>query len=609
MNSRAKASSGSNGSKVKNPNFIKTFEREDEVHKGSDANQIFVENLAQAFVEVAVRCGIKYWFVNSGTDWPPFMDAIARMWANGSKWPKIIICPHEFTATSMAHGYVMVSGDVPLVGYHTTAGTYNALGAIANAYTAHVPLFLFAGGGWITRGPDVGPPAQGSRYQAGPLREYIKWDCEIKLKAQISLLIQRALRIARTEPPGPVYISIPNEVALMKAESVDPPSPRLFLPSASPQGDPEAIARAAKILVEAENPLIITGMLGRNPAAVNPLIRFAELLAIPVSGAVGNFGYMNFPPDHPLSILMSQSPPKDVDVFFIIESPRPWFGKCIPNPDAKYINLAINPEYIESHPLTGLCPSEVSIMADPAKALIQLFRRAAKLISKNPPKKMEINERFERIKEMHNIQVENLRKEALSLKNKKPIDRRWINYCIGQIKTEKDILINNYGYRYQGSGIFTPGTYFASPIFGCLGWGLGAALGAKLAAPDYTVIACMGDGSYLYGNPVAAHFTSKKYGLPVLVIIYNDQSWGAPCRLHSEEFRGGWAVKYDYMRILYGLEPSPDFKLICESLGGYAETVEDPSEVQPALERALKVVKVEKRQALLNFILAFGEQN
>lgn len=588
---------------------VKTLEDIRKQDDKGDTKKQSVKKLAQVFVETIVRCGVKYWFVNTGTEWPPFIEAVAEVWAEGSEWPKFIICPHEFTATSMAHGYAMVSGDIPLVGYHLAVGTYNALGAIMNAYTARVPLLLFAGGGWITRerpagkGPS-GPPFQGSRYQSGPLREYVKWDCEIKMKEQVSYVVQRALQIARTEPPGPVYITIPNEIALAETIGVNIPPTELCTPPAPPQADPKAIAQAAKILVESEEPLIITSFLGRNPAAVTQLVRLAELLAIPVSGAIGKFGYMNFPTNHPLSVSF---PPEKADAIFMIECPRPWFGKYIPNPEAKYINLAIDPLYIEYHPLTGLCPAHISIIADPAKALAQLRRAASKLISKEKAVKSKISERFERIRELHKAQVKALREEALSVRNKKPIDRRWINYCIGQVKTERDILINDYGYAYQGSGNFTiPGTYFSSTPSSCLGWGLGAALGAKLAAPDRTVIACMGDGSYIYGNPIAAHLTSKKYSLPFLTIIYNNQCWGSIRKLLSIEYPEGWAIK-QYDRILHDLGPYPDFKHICELFGGYAETVEDPSEVQPALERALKAVRVEKRQALLNFILAFGE--
>ncbi|MEM3640401.1 MAG: thiamine pyrophosphate-binding protein, partial [Candidatus Bathyarchaeia archaeon] len=331
--------------------------------------KISIEDLGQALVESIVYYGIKYWFVNVGSDWPPFMDAIAKRWAQKNEYPKFIICPHEFTATSMAHGYAMVSHDIPLVGYHTTVGTYNALGAIMNAYTARVPLFLLAGGGWITkegleRIAEV-PISQESRDQANPLREFIKWDCEIRLKEHIPKVVQRAIQISQTEPKGPVYISIPNDVALEKATEILLPPRELFVPPSPPQGKPTAIHSAAKLLVQAKYPLIVTREMGRNPAAVNRLIKLAELLAIPVSGALGKLGYMNFPTNHPLS---ASIPVEEADVVLVIEDHSPWKGECIPNPQAKYINLAVDPLYAHLYSITSHCPADIFITADPATA-------------------------------------------------------------------------------------------------------------------------------------------------------------------------------------------------------------------------------------------------
>jgi hypothetical protein len=135
----------------------------------SSPETVSVENWGQAFVETTARCGVKYWFVNSGTDWPVFIDAIAKRHARGREWPQLLTVPHEFTATSMAMGYVQVTGEPQLVGYHVTVGTYNALGAIVNAFTGRVPLLLFAGRRSITKeglpGADNGPgrPSAGVR--------------------------------------------------------------------------------------------------------------------------------------------------------------------------------------------------------------------------------------------------------------------------------------------------------------------------------------------------------------------------------------------------------------------------------------------------------------
>ena len=146
-----------------------------------------------------------------------------------------------------------------------------------------------------------------------------------------------------------------------------------------------------------------------------------------------------------------------------------------------------------------------------------------------------------------------------------------------------------------------PGSFFGSPQSGGLGWGVGAALGAKLAAPDHTVICCVGDGSYMFGTPTAAHFVSRAHGLPVLYIVFNNRAWNAVKRAVQGFAPEGWTAKTGSMP-LSDLEPSPDYEMVCQASGGFGERVEDPAELPAALQRALHAVRVEKRQALLNVI-------
>jgi acetolactate synthase-1/2/3 large subunit len=146
-----------------------------------------------------------------------------------------------------------------------------------------------------------------------------------------------------------------------------------------------------------------------------------------------------------------------------------------------------------------------------------------------------------------------------------------------------------------------PGSMFNTPLAGHLGWGLGAAIGMKLGAPDTTVIAAEGDGSYMFCAPTACHFTAQKYQIPFLTVIYNNQVWNASLNAARGLFPDGVAAK---SRNFPGtdLSPSPNFELTAQACGAYAERVEDPNEVPRALQRALKVVKEEKRQALLNVV-------
>jgi acetolactate synthase-1/2/3 large subunit len=573
----------------------------------SSPETVSVENWGQAFVETTARCGVKYWFVNSGTDWPVFIDAIAKRHARGREWPQLLTVPHEFTATSMAMGYVQVTGEPQLVGYHVTVGTYNALGAIVNAFTGRVPLLLFAGRRSITKeglpGADKGPIAQESTDQAGPLREYVKWDYEIKLLEHIPPLVQRGLQIAKTEPKGPVYLTIPNELAMQAASAITIPPHELYRPAAPPHGDPTATRQAAKLLVEAENPCIITRFLGANPAAVNHLVRFAELLAIPVSGAIS--GYMNFPNTHPLA---TSIPLDATDVIFTIDTPDPWRESYIPNPDAKYINLGPTPLRIRPYPLAGHFPADINITGDPATTLPTLYHAASRYLSRDPEKPRAVKERVAKFKILHAATRKKAVDDAMKVKDDAPIDRKWLEYCISQVTDENTIIVDRSASAYVA--YTTPGSYFGGYPAGCLGYPLGQALGVKLAAPDKTVICGTGDGSYIYGVPTAAHFTSAKYYLPVLFIVYNNQCWRAVRMTLLREYPDGWAVRTD-SRIGQDLtiadgESVPHYELNAVAVGGYGELVEEPARLPDALQDALHAVQVEKRQALLNVVLKYA---
>jgi acetolactate synthase-1/2/3 large subunit len=146
-----------------------------------------------------------------------------------------------------------------------------------------------------------------------------------------------------------------------------------------------------------------------------------------------------------------------------------------------------------------------------------------------------------------------------------------------------------------------PQQFYRVPSAGVLGWAVGASLGAKLAAPERTVIACMGDGSYYFGVPSAGHWLSRNMNLPVLYIVWNNASWMSVSSATSDLYPDGWA-SHGRENPFSDLSPSLDIEMLCEAAGGYAERVEDPATVPDAIARALKVVREEGRQALLNVI-------
>ena len=138
-----------------------------------------------------------------------------------------------------------------------------------------------------------------------------------------------------------------------------------------------------------------------------------------------------------------------------------------------------------------------------------------------------------------------------------------------------------------------------------LGWGLPMALGAKLARPDRQVMAVVGDGAFMFSNPAAVHHAAALHDLPILFVVMNNAMWGAVQRSTLAMYADGVASRSNAPSFVQ-LEKLPEFERICEAAGGYGERVDDPAALPAALERAMSVVKNERRQALLNVICGPG---
>ncbi|MFH1242269.1 MAG: thiamine pyrophosphate-requiring protein [Pseudomonadota bacterium] len=562
-----------------------------------------IENTAQGYLELLRDRGVKYFFGNGGTDFASLVDCFAKFAEEGKPFPRPITVPHEFPAVSMAHGYYMISGEPQVVMVHVIVGTANAAAAIMNAARAHVPIIFSAGRTPITESGLVGSRdvqihwAQESFDQASLVREFVKWDYELRHFSQLESVVDRALAIAMAEPRGPVYLSFPREVfAEAHSEITITPGGRQQM-GGKLHPDPSQISEAAGLIAQAEQPLIITSGVGKDPQAVEALVALAESFAIPVVVGMNNW-YMNFPTNHPLHLGFDPAPyVRDADVVLVIDSDVPWYPTVVtPKDTARVIQLRPDPMY-SRYPLRGY-PADIALAADPAAALRLLIDEMERYRSQQTQK---INNRFEALSKEHKRQRQAWREQAEAVKDDMPIDPVWVSACIGKVKDAETIIINEYDLIPTQVDLEIPGSFFGSSSASGLGWGVGSALGAKLAAPEKTVIATVGDGSYFFSVPTACHFVSRAFNLPILVVIFNNQCWNAVRRATQGLHPQGWAVKNNHFP-LTELTPTPAYEMICEANGGYGERVEDPKELIPALQRALRVIREEKRQALLNVI-------
>jgi acetolactate synthase-1/2/3 large subunit len=561
-----------------------------------------VETTAQAYLELLRERGIEYFFANAGTDFAPLIDAFARSAEQGIQTPKPITVPHENAAVAMAHGYYMITGKPQVVMVHVTVGTGNAINGIINAARDHVPILFTAGRTPIT---EAGLPGARNIYihwaqeafdQAGMVREYVKWDYELRNITQLEAVVDRALQIAMTEPRGPVYLTLPREVLGEPQVEFSMTSPPRRDLGGRVYPDPQSIEAAAEILTAAEHPLLITGTSGRHPESVDHLVTLAESLAIPV--VVFGQRFMCFPTNHPLHLGFAPDPFLDTaDAILVVDCDVPWFPSVKnPRSDAKIIQMGIDPAY-SRYPIRSF-PCDVAIRADSAVAIPMLTDA---LQPSRQRIQSQISARFARVQALHEQQREAWREALDSVRHDSPLDPQWISHCIDAIKDDNTIVVNEYDLVPTQATFTQPGTIFGNSPAGGLGWGLGAALGAKLAAPDKLVIATLGDGSYMFGNPTPCHFVSQALGLPILTVIFNNRVWNAVRRANLGMYPQGWAAKTNHFP-LSELQPSPHFEVLVTASGGYGERVEHASEVRPALQRALKAVRDEGRQAVLNMI-------
>ena len=563
--------------------------------------RVAVESAAEAYLELLAARGIEHFFGNAGTDFAPIVEAYAKRLSQGLVHPRPVTVPHEVTAVAMAHGYAMVTGRPQAVMVHVIVGTANALGGIMNAARAHVPILFTAGRTPLTEGSLPGARnryihwAQEAFDQGALLREFVKWDYELRMGSQLETVVDRALAIACAEPPGPVYLTLPREVLAERMETLEYDDPSRAPRNSATVADAAAIAEAARILAGARNPLIIAKAPGRDPAAVAPLVRLAEALGAP------HFDHwhthVNFPQNHPLHAGYDPAPYlAEADVILAVESDVPWIPKlAAPRPEAKVIQVAVDPLFAR-YPIRGF-PADVALAGTPRLTLAAL----AEAVVAAGPDPARVAARRQRWGTEHAGQRSRWQATARAVMGDHPIDMAWLSRCLGDVLDETTIVVNEYDLDVTQTCFSTPGTYYGpSPAAG-LGWGLGAALGAKLAAPDKTVICAVGDGAYIFGSPTASHFVSRAYNLPLLVVVFNNRAWNAVKRATKAYAPDGWAVRTGAMP-MSDLEPAPDYELICRASGGHGERVEDPAELPGALARALKVVSEERRQALLNVI-------
>jgi benzoylformate decarboxylase len=396
-----------------------------------------------------------------------------------------------------------------------------------------------------------------------------------------------------------VYLALPSNLL---GETINVANPEAERSKIAPRiaGDPEALAEAAKLLAQARRPLIVAGSGVAKSGGIDELIKFAELVGAPVV-MEPRYSFLSFPTTHPQSFQIAERQPSfnlpvwgEPDVIFAVGCRLIREYRYLPEPVSKPETRCI---HIEEDPweIGKVFPVDVGIIADARSALRSLLEIYPKFAAANDGKAERL-EGIRKAKEQANAELEARVKQGWdatpinAARLARTMDRLIEKdaLIVNESPTSKDILMANFQ--------FSPGrSYFSNSSGGFLGWGLGAAIGAKLASPNRRVVACLGDGSCMFG--IQGLWTLAKYRVPLVVIVFNNRAYMAV----KNQFRGS----EERIRIAaeMGAEitgPEINFARLAETFGIFGQRVEQPDAVEPALKRALE----QNGPALVDVVIA-----
>jgi acetolactate synthase I/II/III large subunit len=353
----------------------------------------------------------------------------------------------------------------------------------------------------------------------------------------------------------------------------------------------EALERAADMIAAAENPIVVMTSAA-NGATFRALGEFAQAHAIGVlTGPHATISSSN-----PMNLGLVNGPAlKAADLILVLNSAVPWVPhNAQPNKDAKFIHIAPDPNFT-TYPFRGF-EMDLAIAGDPAAALTML---SDMLATKLKGREAVVDRRRKLNGEKRQALLESRKAALEAASTQSPISYIWAAHCLNEVKGSNATVVEELGVPFSFLNVEDHRDFIATSS-GALGMGLGMGLGAKCADPDRTIITTVGDGSYMFGCPTAAHFVSQAENLPVLTMIMNNSQWFAVRRATVSMYPDGLASKANSLPIV-DLSPSPDYHKLADAFGGYGEKVEDPAKLKGAIGRALEQV-AQGRQAILNVV-------
>lgn len=562
--------------------------------------RIDAQQAAEALMASMKLNGIdRLWFV-SGTELAFFQESAIKHRALGRPTPQLMTMTHENAALAAACGETVVTGRPSATAFHVECGLINAGGAIHNADRGRYPVLIMSGYPPSAASGSV-PGARNSyiqwyqqiRDQGELLRQYVRWDHKLAPYDNAGLVISRAIQVMLSEPRGPAYLALPREAAMAPIEAARFPLIDSLRPAGTPAADRTELRQAARWLLEAENPLVCVARYGADVASVRALQDLAETLGARV---MSDPVRMSLPGLHPLNRGMSgvAPTPPDVDCLLAIETVVPWQPWTFtPEASTRIIRLAIDP--IERMTPIYEFPSDLSITADPAKAVPALLDELRSLMTAEQRRRCQA--RAERYRAEGRQRLDRAVEAASADRAQGLVSPRWVSYQVGQTLAPEAIVTHELidssllNRSLPGTMVGTGGS--------SIGFAAPAAIGVKVAAGDRPVVACVGDGSWMFGNPQVTVWASGFHRAPVLFIVWNNRGYRTGTAEVLRTYPEGFAAKQGDLTGGW-FDPCPNYSGEAAASGAYGEKVTHPDEVAPAIRRALHAIERDGVPAVLD---------
>ncbi|MFI5266125.1 MAG: thiamine pyrophosphate-requiring protein [Chloroflexota bacterium] len=565
---------------------------------GSRTFEMPADQGAEAMMAAMKLGGVdRLWFV-SGSEIGVLQEAAVKNEELGRPTPEIMTMTHEQAALSAAGGETLVTGKPSSVALHVEVGLMNAGAAIHQTDRGSLPVLIISG-----YPPSAAPEVHGGRasfinwYQQVPdqgqiVRQYMRWDHKLAPYDNPGLVITRALQVMTSEPKGPAYLALPRESALTPINGAHFPLLQDLRPASAPWANPDDIRQAARWLLEAERPLISTYELGTNTASVPLLIELAELLGARV---LADAARMNIPGRHPLLCgSPSFSPVPATDCVLALDVIVPWMPTMF-NPDRSTRVIRIGVDPIVRMTAIYEYPADLAITASSSNALPALFEEVRTQMT--PEQKRRCEQRLAALRAEGEQKLHAYRDAAEGDAAKGNITSRWLSHQLGEV-LPPDATITHELCDTTGINRTQPGTLFGG-IGSGLGWAAPAAVGIKAADPSRTVVAAVGDGSWMFSNPQVCVWSSRYHQAPVLFVIFNNRGYRTGTHEVLRMFPEGFAAKNTNLTGGW-FDPPPNYAGEASASGAYGEKVTDPNDLGNAIRRGLNAINHDGVPALLD---------